>query len=322
LPARCEVFLIGSKTQPGWAKSAELTASFRFPRVFTPQIDFMPSQIIGGEHGLIAFIVIFGSGMLGLLIGKILPERHIAQPTQAIVQTTMGTISILAALVLGLLVATAKGKFDTVSTQVEQLAGNLMLLDHELRNYGSDTAEARGLLRGYVVAKIKAVWPRQAGERPLLDDPTGVQLLEAFQLSLRGLTPKTDTQRLILADALPITGDLVKTTWRQVALAANRFTHPFLIMTQLWLGMLFFSWGMFAPRNAIVIGAMLLGAASIACTIILVEDFDNPFEGFVTVFAGPDAGGSGQAQCSVNRRSSIRASKVGVAVEADVQPFA
>jgi hypothetical protein len=247
------------------------------------QIDFMPSQIIGGEHGLIAFIVIFGSGMLGLLIGKVLPERHGAQPTQAIVQTTMGTISLLAALVLGLLVATAKGKFDTVSTQVEQMAGNLMLLDHELRNYGPDIAEARGLLHGYVVAKIKAVWPRQAGERLLLDDPKGLALLEAFQQNLRGMTPKTDTQRLILADMLPITGDLVKTTWRQVALAANRFTHPFLIMTQVWLGMLFFSWGMFAPRNAIVIGAMLLGAASIACTIVLVEEFENPFEGFITV---------------------------------------
>ena len=117
------------------------------------QIDFMPSQIIGGEHGLIAFIVIFGSGMLGLPIGKVLPERHGAQPAQAIVQTTMGTISLLAALVLGLLVATAKGKFDTVSTQVEQMAGNLMLLDHELRNYGPDTVEARGLLHGYVVAR-------------------------------------------------------------------------------------------------------------------------------------------------------------------------
>jgi hypothetical protein len=251
------------------------------------QIDSMSHLIIGGEHGLIAFVVIFGSGVLGVLISGILPKHHSAEATQAIVQTTMGTISILAALVLGLLVATAKGKFDTVSTQVEQLAANLMILDHELRNYGPDTAEARELLRVYAVAKIKAVWPRRAGERPLLDDPTGNHLLEAFQQNLRGLTPKTDTQRLILADTLPITGDLVRTTWRQVALAANRFTHPFLIMTQVWLGMLFFSWGMFAPRNAVVIGAMLLGAASIACTIVLVEDFDNPFEGFVTVSPGP-----------------------------------
>lgn len=243
--------------------------------------------IIGGEHGLIAFVVIFGSGMLGLLVSRILPEHHTADATQGIVQTTMGTISILAALVLGLLVATAKGKFDTVSTQVEQTAGNLMQLDRELRNYGPDTAEARALLRRYVDAKIAAVWPRRAADRPMLDDPAGLQLLESFQQNLRALKPKTDTQRLILADALPITGDLVKTTCRQVALASNRFTHPFLIMTQVWLGMLFFSWGLFAPRNAVVIGAMLLGAASIACTIVLVEDFDNPFEGFVTVSPGP-----------------------------------
>jgi hypothetical protein len=136
----------------------------------------MPHHIIGGEHGLIAFVVIFGSGMLGLLVSSILPKHHTAEATQAIVQTTMGTISILAALVLGLLVATAKGKFDTVSTQVEQVAGNLMLLDHELRNYGPDTAESRGLLRRYAEAKIKAVWPREAADRPMLDDPAGLQL--------------------------------------------------------------------------------------------------------------------------------------------------
>ena len=46
----------------------------------------LPHLIIGGEHGLIAFVVIFGSGMLGLLISKILPEHHTAQATQAIVQ--------------------------------------------------------------------------------------------------------------------------------------------------------------------------------------------------------------------------------------------
>jgi hypothetical protein len=56
-------------------------------------------------------------------------------------------------------------------------------------------------LRRYTEAKIKAVWPREAADRPMLDDPAGLQLLEAFQQSLRGLAPKTDTQRLILADA-------------------------------------------------------------------------------------------------------------------------
>jgi hypothetical protein len=121
---------------PSSAKSAR-APDFRFSRVSHRSI-FMP-LIIGGEHGLIAFVVIFGSGMLGLLVSKILPEHHTADATQGIVQTTMGTISILAALVLGLLVATAKGKFDTVNTQVEQVAGNLMLLDRELRNYGPDT---------------------------------------------------------------------------------------------------------------------------------------------------------------------------------------
>jgi len=60
--------------------------------------------------------------MLGLLIGKAMHEKYRDDATQRIVQTTTGMISLLAVLVLGLLVATAKNKFDTNNRQTEELA--------------------------------------------------------------------------------------------------------------------------------------------------------------------------------------------------------
>ena len=104
---------------------------------------------------------------------------------------------------------------------------------------------------------------------------------------LRGVTPKNEVQRLSLVEAISGTNDLAKITWRQAALEANTFSHPFLVLAQGWLAILFFSWGLFAPRNAIVIAAMFLCAASLAFTIMLTEDMDNPLRGLITVSAGP-----------------------------------
>jgi hypothetical protein len=106
--------------------------------------------------------------------------------------------------------------------------------------------------------------------------------MDQFQARLRGLTPKTEEERLSLAYANATADDIVKITWRQIALGANTFSHPFLLIVQVWLGILFFSWGLFAPRNAIVIGTMSLCAVTIAVTVMITEDFDKPFEGIVT----------------------------------------
>jgi hypothetical protein len=55
------------------------------------------------SYGLHAFAVVFGGGMLGLLTGKVLHDRYRDDTTQRIVQSTTTMISLLAALVLGLL---------------------------------------------------------------------------------------------------------------------------------------------------------------------------------------------------------------------------
>ena len=107
-------------------------------------------------YGLVTFAVLFGGALLGLFLGGNLPEKYHSDSTQKIVQTATGMVSLLAALVLGLLVATAKNKFDTTNQQTEQFAGSLMLLNRELSNYGPEASDAKALLRKYIVARIEA----------------------------------------------------------------------------------------------------------------------------------------------------------------------
>jgi hypothetical protein len=238
-------------------------------------------------YGLATFAVIFGGGILGLLFGRVLPAEYHSDATQKIVQTATGLISLLSALALGLLVATAKNKFDTSNQQIEQFAASLMLLNRELINYGPEADDTKAMLRKYTIAKIAETWPGGPGPNPRPDDPPAWKLLESLQQSLTGLAPHTEFQRAEATRASQTTADLTKTTWIQAAEVSQHVPHPFVLILIVWLFVLFVSFGLFAPRNALVVIALLVGALSIAGAVILIVDMDSPFEGMIVVSADP-----------------------------------
>jgi hypothetical protein len=63
--------------------------------------------------------------------------------------------------------------------------------------------------------------------------------------------------------------------------------HPFILILLAWFAILFFSIGLFAPRNGLVIAALGVGALSIAGAVVLITDLDSPFEGILVVSAEP-----------------------------------
>jgi hypothetical protein len=237
--------------------------------------------------GLLAFAVIFGGGVVGLIAGKLMPETYNDAATRTVVQTAMRTVSLLAALVLGLLVATAKNKFDSSNMQVERFASDLMALDRELANYGPEASDIRSLLRKYTAAKIAATWPSDSAPKPALDDPPPWRLIDAMQQQLRRLTPQSQEQRATLTGALQIAADLTKATWLQKAQESDHVPQPFVLILMAWLFILFVGFGIFGTRNALTVTALFVCALSIASAVALVDDLDSPFGGVVRVSAQP-----------------------------------
>lgn len=90
----------------------------------------------------------------------VLPEHHVSPESKDVVKLGMGLIATLAALVLGLLIASAKSSFDAQRTGLQQLAANLVLLDRALTRYGPETKDAREALRRLVASTIERLGPK------------------------------------------------------------------------------------------------------------------------------------------------------------------
>src|SRR5215831_8914272 len=146
-----------------------------------------------GAIGLsvIAFACILAGTLVGMLLRNKLPEHHLGSDARDVVRLGAGLIGTIAALVLGLLIASAKSSFDTQVTQVKQLTADVILLDQLLAHYGPEAAAVRNLLRGAVDAVADRIWqensPVSAKKMPYEATAAG----EAFIMKLRQLPPQT-----------------------------------------------------------------------------------------------------------------------------------
>src|SRR5215813_7483702 len=156
---------------------------------------------------------IFSGALLGMGLQRLLPGHHLSKETQDVVKLSAGTIATLTALVLGLLVSSAKSAFDTMNTGVVQSSARIILLDRTLARYGPEAKPAREQLKRSIAAGIEAVWPTEKTGVPALTAFERANGMELVQDKLRELAPQTDAQRQLLAQAQQLAGDLTQTRW-------------------------------------------------------------------------------------------------------------
>src|ERR1700693_5806779 len=106
----------------------------------------------------IAFGGISSGALLCMFLRNTLPGHHLSTDAKDVVRLGAGLVGTIAALVLGLLIASAKSSFDTQNTQVKQVTANIILVDQLLAQYGPETAAARKLLRSGVDTMVARIW--------------------------------------------------------------------------------------------------------------------------------------------------------------------
>jgi hypothetical protein len=234
---------------------------------------------------LLVFACLFGAALLGSLLRAVLPEHHLNAETKDSVKLTMGLVATMSALILGLLIAAAKDKYDKESAGVTQMAAKVIFLDRELAMYGPETKDTRELYRRIVEQIMNRMWPDSKVRQAELD-PTASRA-DALYSAIHKLSPQGDLQTTLKAQALSTSMELGQMRWLEFEQAESAVSKPLLCILTFWLAVLFVSFGLFAPSNGTVVVAQMLAALSVAGAIFLLMELNSPFTGMVQISNAP-----------------------------------
>jgi Protein of unknown function (DUF4239) len=236
---------------------------------------------------IIAFVCILGGTIFGIFLRHSLPESHLSGITKDVVRLGTGLIATIAALVLGLLIATANSTYGTQSSQVQQLIANVVVLDQILALYGPETASVRLQLRRGVASEADQIWRENSSNSGTADPFEATAAAASFYVDILKLSPQNDAQFTLQARAIDLATDLAKTRLLLFAKAGVVFPMPFLVVLISWLAIIFASFSLFAEDNATTHIALGVFALSASAAIFLILEFSEPFTGLMKISGDP-----------------------------------
>jgi hypothetical protein len=236
---------------------------------------------------LLVFACVFGGALLGMRLRSRLPETHLSADSKDVIKLAMGLLATMSALVLALLIASAKSSHDTQSGEVTQMAANFILLDRVLAHYGPETSQARVLLRTAVARGLAQTWSMGAYRSANLDSRATIASADAFAEQIQQLAPHNDYQKSLHAQAMQIASELGRTRSLLLEQTEGTIPMPFLVVLVFWLTVIFTGLGLFAPSNSTIVAVLLVSSLSIAGAIFLILELDRPFGGLIQISSAP-----------------------------------
>jgi hypothetical protein len=234
---------------------------------------------------LIVFGCLVGAVLIGRTIRGLLPEAHLSTESKDAVKVAMGLVATMSALVLGLLVSSAKGAYDTERSEVIQMAAKLAFLDRVLLAYGPEAAGARAQLRDHAEQAIRQMW---SGEmRQPTHTISNVQGGNLVYAAIQGLSPNNDMQAALKTQAATLAVDLAQIRTLLVAQSVASISKPMLIILISWLVIIFLGFSAVASPNATAMLALMASALAVSGAIFLILELDQPFGGLIGISSEP-----------------------------------
>jgi len=223
--------------------------------------------------------------LLGRTLRRRLPDHHLSADSKDAVKLAMGLVATMTALLLGLLVNSAKGTYDTQRVEVIQMAAKVAFLDRVLTAYGPEAAEAHAQFRNAVAEAARSMWPDEAGAQAQL--LPNAQAGDVVYAAIQALSPRDDAQRGLKAQAAALAVDLGQLRMLLLAQMAPSIPKPLLIAVASWLVIIFLGFSLLAPPNATSTLALASAAVSVAVAVFLIMELDRPWGGMIQISGAP-----------------------------------
>ncbi|MBN8988542.1 MAG: DUF4239 domain-containing protein [Rhizobiales bacterium] len=232
-----------------------------------------------------AFLASFISILIGAAIGMVLKRSWLADRLEGgsreAIRLGAGFLSTLAALVIGLMIASAKNTYDAQNTNIRQLGTNAALLDQMLTKYGPDAKAARALLREIIPSATTRIW------RESISDGGSTFVIsttaERFYNAVEGLNPTNAEQTSLKSRIIDITTDMGRTRLLVFTQSDNAIPVPFFVVLTFWLVVIFATFSLFSEPNKIVVASVLVFALSVSSALFLIVDLSQPFSGLMQI---------------------------------------
>lgn len=234
-------------------------------------------------------VAVFAGGAVGLILQRLLHERFTTGGPRDMIGAVVGLLTLLSALVLGLLIWTAYGVYSSQSLAVQTLAAKVLQLDLALADYGPEATPARAEVRQSLAKTIDQIWGANDSDANFVADnfAAAVQSLRNRDAALGDLHPSTDKQKKALAAAVS-TVDAIGQARLQMSFAlANPVSYPLILMVIGWAVLLFCGFGLMSKGNAMSILAGAIGAIAISSAVYLILDLSDPYSGVFRASSAP-----------------------------------
>jgi len=234
---------------------------------------------------LTALALVFLSAIAGLCLRHYLPAHHLSEETKTIVKAARSVVVGLAALTLGLLIATAKGSFDTKEAELKSGSSKMIVLNRLLLNFGDQSRPARDALKmvaenGVKVLEITSAHGRNA-------DILRGEGIDVLQKRLLELPEDRPGYPWIKNTALGLGNEIAISRWKIYQNSSATVAPLFIVILIFWLMAIFFSLGLIAPFNIVAVTALLMAAISMTGAILLTLELDQPYGGLVQMSTEP-----------------------------------
>jgi hypothetical protein len=234
---------------------------------------------------IILLISLITMVFLGQRLQRRLPDDYLSADSKEAVKMAIGLVATMTALLLGLLAFSGRGTYETRRTELIEIAAKAMLLDHVLTAYGPDAAEARTQFREAVAEWAGHAWSDEADAQAQMASMSQVNY-RAYGAIL-GLSPRDDMQRDLKVQAATLAMDLAQLRMMLLAQRVPSIPKPLLIAVICWLVVIFLSFGLLTPTNAMTTLALIAAAISVTSAVFLIMELDQPLGGMIRISGEP-----------------------------------
>lgn len=231
---------------------------------------------------LLSFTSIVAGIVLGMKLRARIPAPSLGRDTKEVIRLGTGLLATLAAVVISLLIASAKSSYDAQDAHFRLLAAHLVETDQLLAQYGPEAIPVRKLMRQNVPAAMDRIWNERATASQG-NAFTANSLAEQLHTAIEALSTANDAQRSLKLRIVQASNEIARTRLLIFADGDRPILTPFLLILIVWLTVIFASFGMFVEPGAVAWTALLVFALLISSALFLVADLSQPFAGLMQI---------------------------------------